>query len=557
MRCFKKKERLLIVSIIAILIVASFVVYMNFNNDVFLVNGLKYDVSVTDLKSNSKEKTRLVKVRALENKKYKISFSLLNEDKTNYEVSYDLYFDNKTKEKVIDESVLIYSYQDNISGMIKKDYKRQIVIEVNNTSDKDYYVEFRINASIGELALENKVQFKGKSMMPRILAVVNGINISSFPKSNNYVVELSCFDGSGDAVEVDSDIEFVSNRGWTFNLRNILSPDTTCRAVFKEFLQLSYGSLINGVDTYGPYSCANYNSMPSNEDEVPILSYTGNCTLTEGLGSGNWKMKFTTSGTLSLARGIIFDAFLVGGGGGGGSHNDSYGGGAGGGGGGYTQTHLSQIILNSGEYPIAVGAGGAVGENGGQTSFTTEDNVLTANGGFAGYSFADQVNGRKGGDGGSGGGGGVAGILDGTGGVPSAGLGGSNGGSGSLNGGMGQGTNTCEFGEISLGSGFCEGGLYNLYSGGGGGGGSCKIDEGTIGGIWQSFCKANSRGVNGGSGGGGKGAKGEFGNDTYAHSSINDGTPNTGGGGGGAIGAGGSGVVVIRKAKGFVFQAID
>ena len=69
---------------------------------------------------------------------------------------------------------------------------------------------------------------------------------------------------------------------------------------------------------------------------VPQYEYTGQSTFIDD-GSGNWRLKFLTSGTLTLKNKITVDVFLVGGGGSGGK---TYTGqrGVGGGGGGYTNT---------------------------------------------------------------------------------------------------------------------------------------------------------------------------------------------------------------------------
>lgn len=217
-------------------------------------------------------------------------------------------------------------------------------------------------------------------------------------------------------------------------------------------------------------------------------------------GQGNWRVKFLTSGTLTLKSKVTVDVFLVGGGGG--AHATS----GGGGGGGYTKT-VRKIELDVGIYQITVGAGG-VGNNGGTTNAFNQ----SANGGKAGAQFAA-------GDGGSGGGSYTANAS-----APfyPAGAGGSDGSNGGGTtahpGGVGQGTSTREFGESS----------GALYAGGGGG----------------SYASGGGVGAVGGDGGGGAGRN----QGVYGKS----GSPNTGGGAGAgcsASGSGGSGVVIIRNAR--------
>ena len=200
----------------------------------------------------------------------------------------------------------------------------------------------------------------------------------------------------------------------------------------------------------------------------------------------NWKIRFLTSGTLVFTalngaeNGI--DVFCVGGGANGGT---SYGGG---GGGGYTTTGKAISVQAGYDYPITIGV------SGGETSGFG----VAAAGGISG-------SGTGGGNGGSGGGTRFAnGGADGSDGAKY----------GSYVAGVGQGTNTREFGEET----------GRLYAGGGGGGSNTSASAGS------------------GGDGGGNGGKAAIGS---------DGLPNTGGGGGGGSdgGLGGSGIVVIRNTR--------
>lgn len=238
---------------------------------------------------------------------------------------------------------------------------------------------------------------------------------------------------------------------------------------------------------------------------LPDYTYSGEHALAEE--DGGWKIRFLTSGTLKMNKKTTVDIFCVGGGGGGGKSN--YGGG---GGGGYTTTEKNVELVAGAEYVVTVGLGGNASMNltnvatdGGQSSFA---DIAAADGGLKG-------NGSNGGAGGSGGGGGSNGSTG-----VSGGSDGSDGSSRTGAGGAGQGTTTREFGE--------ENGT--LYAGGGGGG---AMSNGTPGA--------------GGAGGGGAGGTGN-------NPAAQNGEPNTGGGGGGArstaSGAGGSGIVIIRNARG-------
>ena len=265
---------------------------------------------------------------------------------------------------------------------------------------------------------------------------------------------------------------------------------------------------------------------------IPMFTYTGNCEIvddsdnvlsdtttcgksissTESTWTGNWKIRFLTSGTLTFttlngaSNGI--DVFLVGGGGGSSGRS--------GGGGGYTSTYRAISVTNI-SYYITIGNGGTPGNSGGQSS-----------------AFGKVVNGGQTGTGRNAGSGGSGGGTGGDGGNGWGGAGGTDGGNGSYGAaglripGSGQGNTTREFGEAN----------GKLYAGGGGGGGT----GGGIGGL-------------GGQGGGGKG-----GDAPYYDMPGSNGTPNTGGGaGGGGNGKdgsgygntanGGSGIVIIRNAR--------
>ena len=221
-----------------------------------------------------------------------------------------------------------------------------------------------------------------------------------------------------------------------------------------------------------------------------------------------------------------YDLFLVGGGGAMTAKNYSYDvqTAHGGGGGGYTKTILSQQFESHDSLEVIIGAGGASpGANGSSTSFTNATGLVAFNvdGGKSAKAPTGSDIYLNGGDGGSGGGGATTSNSF------AGGAGGSDGSNGSTiiasSGGVGQGTTTRLFENLS--------GV--LYAGGGGGGHMQK-----------------GKGGPGGAGGGGSGS-------TSSGSSGGNGTPNTGGGGGGAYsaaqyeanarcGKGGSGIIVVR-----------
>lgn len=245
---------------------------------------------------------------------------------------------------------------------------------------------------------------------------------------------------------------------------------------------------------------------------TPDFTYTGDYEIVDDSDNpisdfanwkGNWKIRFLTSGTLTFTNlngaenGI--DVFLVGGGGsgaGGGSNSDDggYVQGAGAGG-GYTKTTKNVAVEVDTEYTITIGSGGighAAYRTNGKSGGTTSAFGQSALGGSGGNANC------HGGNGGSGGG--AAGFGSNDRGA-AGGMDGSNGGSvDSMPGGKGQGTTTREFGE--------ENG--KLYSSGGDG--------------YKS--PPTARDANSGNGGHGNG---------YGENKD---------------GAGGSGIAIIRNARG-------
>lgn len=228
---------------------------------------------------------------------------------------------------------------------------------------------------------------------------------------------------------------------------------------------------------------------------IPEFAYTGDYEIVNDsdepitVSQDNWKIRFLTSGTLTFTNlnGAENGIDVFLVGGGGNGETIR---GARGGGGGYTKTVKGVSIAIATPYTITIGA----------SSGTTS-------------AFGASANGASGANGGSGGGGG--GSSSGT-----PGDGGSNGGNGTAGnvsqGGTGQGRTTREFGEST----------GKLYSGGGGG----------------------SAAGAGAAGDSTAGAGAAFGG------AAKNGVANTGGGGGAAYGGtaghGGSGIVIIRNARG-------
>jgi len=243
-----------------------------------------------------------------------------------------------------------------------------------------------------------------------------------------------------------------------------------------------------------------------------------------------WYHTFTSTGTFTPLQGLSADVLVVAGGGGGGASGDW---GSGGGGAGGLLAFTSQSLSTT-NYTCTVGAGGAVGANGGSSTFGA---LTTAVGGGAGA----RANVTAGQTGGSGGGGAYA-IGNGLGTSGQGNDGGSGGSFGGAAGGGGKGA----VGSNSSGSndGGGAGGIgvntYSSWASATATGDSGYYAGGGAGGAYNTSRATAAGGTGGGGTGGGSG-----------NSTGNAGTTNTGGGAGGAVrqttgNSGGSGIIIIR-----------
>lgn len=250
---------------------------------------------------------------------------------------------------------------------------------------------------------------------------------------------------------------------------------------------------------------------------LPEFEYTGTYQLLDD-GDGNWRIRFTTSGTLTMAKTTTVDLFLVGGGGGGVS---------GGGGGGYTLTHTSVVLEGGTPYTVTIGSGGTGGAGGMAGNGSAGGATSIGSYSITGGASANQDYGGNGGSGGGGSGSEPDNRRNGG----NGGSDGANGATSSYPGGTGQGTTTREFGEPD----------GELYSGGGGGksGDSRSGGNGGAGGPNETIALggSSSRGKDGQTPGDGIGGTGGIGRLSVGSKERDY----YGGGGGAGYGGGGGG----------------
>lgn len=287
-----------------------------------------------------------------------------------------------------------------------------------------------------------------------------------------------------------------------------------------------------------------FGGTPAPEKRVKY-EYTGVANYTES-GTDDWELEFDSSGTFTPYETISVDIFAVGGGGGG-----SYGPvnnwtSAGGGGG--RIFYQREITLQANQsYSIIIGAGGAggtssakAGTDGGESTFMKGSTKLyTAAGGSAPIWSSDSTY-VKGGSGGSGGAAPLKWSVI-TENIAAAKRGGENGGSGAYVSSAGATWSDCgghQWYKMFDNTRKFRSNSGTLYASGGGHGG---YNTGTY-----------TIGAGGGGSGAGDGS-------STSGTRGSSGSANRGGGGGGgwnsAGGDGGSGVVIIRKAKNFTLTA--
>ena len=219
---------------------------------------------------------------------------------------------------------------------------------------------------------------------------------------------------------------------------NVMFKDTTIYAKWKVD-KIIYSNLA--------ISCANY----SKASYPYSFNYTGNCAVYDD-GNDNWRIKFLTSGTLTMNAEVNIDMFLVGGGGNG---SWSYPGA-----GGYTKTLKSLTLYNGSVHSVTIGAA---------ANSTSFGNVASVSAGGSGSLAAGGNYAGKNGES-------ICGAQEGGWGSEciwyncySPGAGGS----------YGNGT-TCEFGEGTA-SGCTRGDGFAYSAGGGGCRNVCSFDTGANG----------------------------------------------------------------------------
>lgn len=287
-----------------------------------------------------------------------------------------------------------------------------------------------------------------------------------------------------------------------------------------------------------------YGGVPAPE-KIFKFEYTGEAVYSE-TGNDEWELEFDSSGSFTPYEAATVDIFVVGGGGGG-SYGPIGDWTSAGGGGGRIFYQRGITLLANQTYSCVIGAGGIggtssaqTGTDGGESTFMKGTTKLyTAAGGSAPTWVSDSTH-VKGGNGGSGGAAPLKWSVI-TGNIAAAKRGGENGGSGAYVSSAGATWSDCgssQWYKMFDNTRKFRSNSGTLYASGGGHGG---YNTGTY-----------TIGVGGGGSGAGDGS-------STSGTRGSNGSANRGGGGGGgwnsAGGDGGSGVIIIRKAKNFILTA--
>jgi hypothetical protein len=242
-----------------------------------------------------------------------------------------------------------------------------------------------------------------------------------------------------------------------------------------------------------------------------------------------WYHAFLTSGYFVPQTALTANCLVIGGGGASGPDASS-GQGAGGGAGGVFYAISQPLTATS--YPVTIGAGGAAnapnsGVRGGNGTNSQFGSLTVGLGGGGGGPGNSNLGGATGGSGGGGGGGPTAGT----------------------------GAASTQSGTGGTGYGNSGGNGVSVNAGGGGGAGASA--SGSSGGAglntWSAWASATNTGISGYYAGGGAGwatgspGAGNSGSVSGTASAANA-PANVGGGGNGYVGAGGSGIIIIRYA---------
>lgn len=329
--------------IVALSVLVLFALALNTTYSAFTSNNTNNfaNVKIADLSFNIKVNGtagQILTATANNDKEHAITLTNLNNFGVRYEITYKVCSTSDCSSFISLPKGLKVKYSDTtsapVNGTMHANASKTITLVTENSTSTTYYIKIFVNAGYenNSLALTNQINESTNDQDVKIITNVDGISSSTLPTNENYTVTTSC-DASG------TNLTFTwKDSKWVGNVSGLNKKGVTCTAYF----------------TFDDAS-------------FPRYTYNGSLQYTDE-GSGNWHVKITTGGTLTIEKAMTIDIFLVGGGYGGDAGTGGYrcyGGNGGRGGNIYTVYNRK---IPAGTYTIEIGSGGSSGSAGGHTN---------------------------------------------------------------------------------------------------------------------------------------------------------------------------------------------
>lgn len=334
-----KTTRYLVVLSVLVL----FVLALNTTYSAFTSNNTNNfaNVKIADLSFNIKingTAGQILTATANNDKEHVITLTNLNNFGVRYEITYKVCSTSDCSSFISLPKGLKVKYSDTtaapVNGILKANASKTITLVTENSTSTTYYIKIFVNAGYenNSLALTNQINESTNDEDIKIVTTIDGTTTNTPPTNENYTVTTSCND-------TGTTLTFTWNGSkWVGTVSGLNKSGVICTAAFV-----------------------------FDDASFPKYTYNGSLHYTDE-GSGNWHVKFTTGGTLTIEKAMTIDVFLVGGGYGGNAGTGGYrcyGGNGGRGGNVYTVYNRK---IPAGTYAIEIGSGGSSGSAGSATN---------------------------------------------------------------------------------------------------------------------------------------------------------------------------------------------
>ena len=187
------------------------------------VNDLSFNITTNSGESDD----RILHLQAGKTEQFDIILTNLNSLDVKYELRYELCNnqDCTSTSKDIPNSInlnLDINSQDNISDIIND--KKYLKVISTNISNNDYYIKLNLNAGYiwNELELANQIgqgKFYSNSNISKVIAYVDGKEVSNFPTTCNYNATLTGYNNNNEVQLPNSSVicNKISNH-WNIDL---------------------------------------------------------------------------------------------------------------------------------------------------------------------------------------------------------------------------------------------------------------------------------------------------------------------------------------------------